>query len=331
LRRREYRTSGDKLLFEVDEDAFWGPSLRPRSVRRAALLSALGDGVPGASQHLADMQSITLKPTRSVVHLADGTTLDAGLIVGADGVRSSVRREVFGAEGGHAHALLAQASWRFIAPNPGVDCWTVWAASEGLVLLMPVGNGEVYGWAAITSSGRGATIPREFAELADHFPELVREVVQAMARPDLNSLAELADAFPARVRETILRVVSRPEELHHSPLEEVRLDRWHSDRVVLIGDAAHATAPVWAQGVAMGLEDALVLGALLSGTEEMPTVLSGFEAQRRPRVIHVQARTDAMSKAAKLPSYIRNLLLPVVGPRQYRRAYGPLKNSVWRG
>ena len=53
-------------------------------------------------------------------------------------------------------------------------------------------------------------------------------------------------------------------ELHQASVDEVRLERWHNGRLVLIGDAAHATGPVWAQGVAMALEDAMVLGELLA-------------------------------------------------------------------
>jgi 2-polyprenyl-6-methoxyphenol hydroxylase-like FAD-dependent oxidoreductase len=243
--------------------------------------------------------SITLHGSRPQVRLRDGRKLDAGLVVGADGVRSTVRREMFGAKAGQGRALLAPASWRFMAPDPGIDCWTVWAGAEGMVLLMPVGDGEVYGWAALAASDAGAAGPER--------------------------LYQLAGRFPSRVREAILSALAHPDRLHRSPLEEVRLERWHGDHAVLIGDAAHATAPVWAQGVALGLEDALVLGRLLSHGQDLEAALVEFEARRRPRVAHVQAQTDAMSRAARLPPIVRNLLLPFVGPRRYRGAYGPLK------
>ena len=303
LGRRQYRTSGDRLLFEIDEDAFWGPSLRPRGVRRSALLSALSEGLPDASLLFdAEAGSIALQGTRPQVRLRDGRKLDAGLVVGADGVRSTVRREMFGAAAGRGHALLAPASWRFMAPDPGIACWTVWAGPEGMVLLMPVGDGEVYGWAALTAAGAGASGPER--------------------------LYQMAGRFPSRVREAVLHALAHPDRLHRSPLEEVRLDLWHGERAVLIGDAAHATAPVWAEGVALGLEDALVLGGLLSGGQDVDAALVEFEARRRPRVAHVQAQTDAMSRAARLPPIVRNLLLPFVGPRRYRSAYGPLKVPV---
>lgn len=304
IRRRQYRTARDKLLFEIDEDAFWGAANRPRSVRRAELLAMLADDLPQDRHwHGVESRSLAMSATGGALKLSDGRIVNGALIVGADGVRSTVRREVFGAAAGAGHALLAEDSWRFMAPNPGIDCWTVWASAEGMILLMPVSDGEVYGWAAITKS-RGGT------------------------QSSISALIEMSFLFPRRVRDTIAHVAARPTRLYHSPLEEVRMDRWHTQRAVLIGDAAHATAPVWAEGVALGLEDAIVLGRCLEQTSDIPAALAGYEAMRRARVAHVQHQTDAMSKAAKLPATLRNLLLPVVGPKKYRQTYARLKEAV---
>jgi 2-polyprenyl-6-methoxyphenol hydroxylase-like FAD-dependent oxidoreductase len=84
---------------------------------------------------------------------------------------------------------------------------------------------------------------------------------------------------------------------------------------------------VWAEGVALALEDALVLGQELSKGAKLPVALRDYEALRRPRVTHVQKMTDAMSKAAKLPPFIRNALLPIIGPKRYHQIYGPLRAS----
>ncbi len=68
--------------------------------------------------------------------------------------------------------------------------------------------------------------------------------------------------------------------------------------MTLVGDAAHATGPVRAQGVAMALEDAIVLAELLAGSDNWSTVGPAWERVRRPRVEHVQAATDRMSRLA---------------------------------
>ena len=303
LRRRQYRTSRDKLLFEVDEASFWGPSMQPRSVRRSALFKMLARGLPvGSVRYGGDVQSMSLHQTHAELSLASGPTLNARLVVGADGVRSVVRAQAFGPDVGSGHALLADTSWRFMAPNPGIEHWTVWAGDEGMVLLMPVGPDEVYGWAALTRPQPGLG--------------------------SVEGLERMTRGFPERVRSAVSHAVAQPGGLYHSPLEEVRLDRWHTGRAVLIGDAAHATAPVWAEGAALAMEDAIVLARLVATNSEVPEALAAFDAQRRPRVAHVQALTDAMSRAAKLPPFVRNALLPFVGPKRYRQTYEPLRARV---
>ena len=99
-------------------------------------------------------------------------------------------------------------------------------------------------------------------------------------------------------------------------------------RVVLAGDAAHATAPVWAQGAALALEDALVLADLLADRTDWTDVGRDYEARRRPRVAHVQAMTDRLSRTARMPDWLRRRLLPLVGPRSYRATYEPLRTPV---
>jgi 2-polyprenyl-6-methoxyphenol hydroxylase-like FAD-dependent oxidoreductase len=299
LRRREYRTDHDRLLFDIDEDRFWGESMRPRSIRRSDLMELLGKDLGELVHRDTDIQSIALNADHGELTLSNGETLSARLVVGADGVRSLVRESAFGAEQGKGHSLLAQASWRFIAPNPGIDCWTVWVGAVGMILLMPVDNAEVYGWAAVT---RGT-----------------------LAKDSVAELDRLSRTFPDRVRRTIALALARPDELYHSPLEEVRLRHWTKERAVLIGDAAHASAPVWAQGVALALEDAIVLAECLSADDRLPLALEAYERRRRPRIEHVQAMTDAMSKAAMLPTLLRNFMMPFVGPKRYRQTYEPLK------
>jgi 2-polyprenyl-6-methoxyphenol hydroxylase-like FAD-dependent oxidoreductase len=96
----------------------------------------------------------------------------------------------------------------------------------------------------------------------------------------------------------------------------------------LIGDAAHATGPVWAQGAAMALEDSLALADLLASRGDWDGVGAEFEAIRRPRVAHVQSATDTMSRLAALPGPLRDAVAPVLGPRTYRKAYGPLRSPA---
>lgn len=302
VRRREYRTERDRLLFAVDEAAFWGSETIPHCLRRADLLRLLERGlVPDDIRRGTGVVAVRQDPRSAAVELEDGTIARGGLLVGADGVNSTVRRSLFGDRAVGA-ALLASRSWRFMVPNPGVEAWTLWAGRNGLFLLIPVGRNEAYGWISTTADPDLGSDPRALQGVFASFPRLVRNALEA--------------------------ALSQPASIHHSPLEEVRIPAWASDRVVLVGDAAHATAPVWAQGAALALEDALVLAGLLAERSEWRRVGSDYEALRRPRVAHVQTMTDRLSRTARMPNWARSVLLPLLGPRSYRATYGPLRASA---
>jgi 2-polyprenyl-6-methoxyphenol hydroxylase-like FAD-dependent oxidoreductase len=301
VRKREYRTQDDRLLAAIDEDAFWGEAMRPRAVRRADLMTMLGAGLD-ASAHRVDrsIAAVHQDATAAHIRLDDGEDLSASLLVGADGVRSTVRQAVMTTSQTSA-ARLASASWRFMAPNPGVDGWTLWTGKRGMILLLPVDDATVYGWVAVDS------------------PDV--------ASDDLQQLDHVFRDFPERARNALAWALAHPEALYHSPIEEVRLTQWSEGRVILIGDAAHATAPVWAEGAALAMEDALVLASIVVGTDDVMTIGRRFEQARQTRVAHVQAATDRLSKAARLPYGLRRLVMPFIVPRSYRATYAPLKRA----
>jgi 2-polyprenyl-6-methoxyphenol hydroxylase-like FAD-dependent oxidoreductase len=212
-----------------------------------------------------------------------------------------VRREVIPGDNPR-RSLMTEASWRFTAPNPGVDCWTVWSGAQGTFLLIPVAEQHVYGYAATTRGGAAGDDPQWLG----------------------TTFAGFAEPVPT----TVAAVLDDRDQLYYSPVEEVRCERWSHGRLALIGDAAHATGPVWAQGAAQALEDAIVLADLLAARSDWSTVGAEFERLRRPRVAHVQAATDEMSRIAALPSLLRDMVALVLGPGAYREAYGPLRTTV---
>jgi 2-polyprenyl-6-methoxyphenol hydroxylase-like FAD-dependent oxidoreductase len=106
-------------------------------------------------------------------------------------------------------------------------------------------------------------------------------------------------------------------------IEEVATPRWTARGVVLIGDAAHASSPNMAQGVAMAAEDALVLADLLA-TRGLDDALMAFVDRRTPRVRWVQRQTHRRDRTRDLPAVLRDATLRVVGRRIYARNYTPL-------
>jgi len=94
--------------------------------------------------------------------------------------------------------------------------------------------------------------------------------------------------------------------------------------VVLVGDAAHATAPNMAQGAAMAIEDALVLAEELAAHGSVEPALGAFTARRRPRTDWVRARAHRRDRTRGLPAPARNAVLRRAGERIYRADYRPL-------
>ncbi|HEU5484441.1 MAG TPA: FAD-dependent monooxygenase [Microlunatus sp.] len=298
-RCREYRSARDRLLFDVDEVAFWGASRQPRCVLRGELVAALLARLPPGTVR-AGVGVRAMRRTGTAVEL----TLDTGervcgdAVIGADGVRSTIRAQVAGRRLPRA-SLISGTSWRFVTDDLGVRCWTAWTGRAGTALLIPVAEGRCYGWLA----------PRDHRS-----PELFSQATPVF------------EQFPALVRQTLARAAHETRPPYLAPLEEIRPAAWTPGRVILIGDAAHATAPVWAQGAALAIEDALVVADVL-GDHDWSRAGETVARRRRNRVAHVQRMTDRMSRTARLPSWLLDLAAPRVGPRNYRQTYAPLRTA----
>jgi 2-polyprenyl-6-methoxyphenol hydroxylase-like FAD-dependent oxidoreductase len=137
--------------------------------------------------------------------------------------------------------------------------------------------------------------------------------------PELELLADFSDPAPA--------LLEAASDVHTSTIEEVALDSWAHGRVVLIGDAAHATSPNMAQGAAMALEDALVLSDCL-GTHAIPDAIAAFQARRRPRTDWVLAQTHRRDRTRYLPAVIRNTVLRAAGRKIFHANYRPLLDEA---
>jgi 2-polyprenyl-6-methoxyphenol hydroxylase-like FAD-dependent oxidoreductase len=144
---------------------------------------------------------------------------------------------------------------------------------------------------------------------------------------DLPRLRELFQDFAEPVS-GLLAAVERIDRIEYAPIEEVVVEPCAKGRVVLIGDAAHATSPNMAQSAALALEDAVVLGDMLAEMVDCGgspvDVLAAFAARRRARVRWVHQRTHRRGRIRSLPVFVRNALLRAAGAAVYANDCRPL-------
>jgi 2-polyprenyl-6-methoxyphenol hydroxylase-like FAD-dependent oxidoreductase len=303
IRRRRYLSSDGGTLFEIDVEDFWRHVSPPIGVHRTHLHQALLTPIDGSAVHLGStVVGISQDGFVVAAEFSDGHREDFDLVVGADGVHSMVRRLVFG-EGAERSASLGAISWRSVVPNSwDLDSWTVWTGRDSLLLTVPIDDDRVYVFASTSSdihAGRSWS-PDDVAALFDGFTGPVRDVVESMN--------------------------ATPEEVYFSPLDQVDQRPWHRERVVLIGDAAHAMAPTMAQGAALAMEDAIVLSELLVSSPDPDSAVTAFEERRRPRVEWVRQHTERQASLLRLPFAVRNLSARLIGGRLWERSFSLLRH-----
>jgi 2-polyprenyl-6-methoxyphenol hydroxylase-like FAD-dependent oxidoreductase len=197
------------------------------------------------------------------VRLSDGTEERARLVIGADGLRSQVRR-LIGIE--LEPRYTGFGVWRAVHHRPLDLVDKIMQMGHGKRLgIMPISQSHLYTFGTIPEPGEAWYAPEDWPGLMQSkFSEFGGPV-----GPLLAELSEESDVIYTAVEEVIL------------PLP------WHRGNVVLIGDAAHASTPFMGQGGAMAMQDAVVLAGLFA-TRSVPDALEAFGAMRAPVCRFVQ-------------------------------------------
>ena len=169
--------------------------------------------------------------------------------------------------------------------------------------------------------GRGPRLPHRRARRRQRL--LLRRRQLAVRRPTLTEpsgvelFVDFADPVP--------RLLQHAGDAYFAPIEEVVPPAWAARRVVLIGDAAHASSPNMAQGAAMALEDALVLADVLATSQDIEEALTEYQRRRTARIAWVQDQTHRRDRTRNLPPTIRNITLRLAGERIFHSNYRPLR------
>lgn len=283
-----------RTLADIDMAELWQGVGQPVGITHDRLRSALVDNLGLSIQTGVTVRALTESESGAEVSFSDGSSGHYDVVVGADGVHSELRR-IVNPEAGARYA--GQICWRFVTANTaGIDSWTVWLGRGTTFLAVPVGKDLLYCYADLSTSEPAAAAEARLAQRFSHFDHKVRELLAA---------PEAAEA-------------------HISTIEEVVDPAWRTRRVILIGDAAHASSPNMAQGVAMSVEDALVLVEALCGSGDIEQRLERYRQRRLPRTQWVQARARRRDSTRGMAPAVRNTVLRLAASRIYARDYGLL-------
>ncbi|HVS47978.1 MAG TPA: FAD-dependent monooxygenase [Candidatus Dormibacteraeota bacterium] len=253
-------------------------------VHRADLQAALAKTFGPVGLHLGcEVGGFSEAEAKVQVTLIDGTVATGDLLVGADGLRSSVRRQLLG-DGDPTY--LGSTIWRglvaseriAVPPGTGINWWG--RGSE--FLAFHLADRKIY-WAGVTKEPRG-----EKPGPGGHKQDL------------LDRFGDWAELVPALIAATNGAAILRNDMYDRLPTR-----RWSRGRVTLAGDAAHPMSPNQGQGACQALEDGVALGESIQRTSSSAEAFELYERRRLRRA----NREVVMSRQATRGVQIDNSLL----------------------
>jgi len=249
------------------------------TTHRADLHRLLHEQLPDRSITLgARCTGAAWRDGQAVATFEDGRTIEADVIVGADGINSEVRASLFGLQPAR---WTEQMAWRCMVPIERVP------TRIGPGGTVAIGHDEYVGW--IGPEGHVICYPIRGGELYNIFAGHVSEdwVDESWSVP--SSIDELLAGY-AGWNEALLEMLSHTTQCFKWGIRDRDpLDSWTRGPIALLGDAAHPMMPTLAQGAAITLEDAFVLARALARHGDEPLIaLKAYEAERLPRARDVQ-------------------------------------------
>jgi salicylate hydroxylase len=254
-------------------------------MHRADLLSALGGALPPERLHLRHrLVGLADHGDRVVATFDNGAQIEADVLVGADGIHSTVRAALFG---------------------PADPRFTGCVAYRGLVPAERLSDLDLEVTAQLWM-GPGGHFIHYFVQRKRlvNFVAIVEQDTWTREswtdRCELDDALEPYRAWHPQVREIISAV---DETFIWALFDRDPLERWSAGRVTLLGDACHPMLPFMAQGAAQAIEDGATLAACLAGVEEagIAEAIQAYETIRRPRASRIQAMSKENKRRFHLP------------------------------
>ncbi|HLW69422.1 MAG TPA: FAD-dependent monooxygenase [Candidatus Binataceae bacterium] len=289
-----------ELLCETDLQVLWGHVAPFIGIERSKLHQALVARAAVVPHRLGiSLTSLSQDSHCVSVGFSDGSTGEYDLVVGADGISSTVRTLAIS---NASPADLGAMNWRSIAPiRPlGLSALRFVLGDECFFGLCPVGEGRTYGFGYVMQPRFHDPVEGRLERLRDRF------------------------AGFGRIVEDYLASLEHDHQIICSAMEWIDVGEWYSGRTVLIGDAAHASSPLMGQGGCMAMEDAYVLAEELRSADTVQDALKNYVLRRKSRVGWVQQQSIATGEALRMPPAMRNAGLRERGEQMMKFRFGRL-------
>lgn len=270
-----------RVLNDIDTRAFTEPlGYDNLAILRADLQRVLLRQLPADVLHLGKaLTGFEQTEQQVTARFADGTEATGQCLLAADGIRSRVRLQLLP----HSQPRYAgYTCWRGVTeaaalglpPGRSTESW----GRAGRFGLVPLPDGRVYWFACVNSPAAQNPTYRAWGlqELRRHF-------------------AHFHAPIPA-----LLALTTDAQVLWGDIIDLPPLPRFHFGRVLLLGDAAHATTPNMGQGAGQAVEDAAMLARCLQEETTLETAFRLFDQRRRPRTTRIVRQSWQLGQVAQL-------------------------------
>jgi 2-polyprenyl-6-methoxyphenol hydroxylase-like FAD-dependent oxidoreductase len=219
------------------------------------------------------------------LHFADGTSARGDLLIGADGLKSVVRAQMFGAA---PATYTGDAAWRAVVPTERLPKGLL----EQVMMLFLGPEGHV-----VCYYLRGGTLVN-FVGIVE--TDQVSEESWTVKLPWNELKAQYRGWHP--ILQTIIDAADKDQCYRWSLFARPPINDWSIRRVTLLGDSAHPTLPYLAQGAAMSIEDGAVLTRALGITDSIAEALQIYQRNRVDRTAKIVQQSTANRELFHLPS-----------------------------
>lgn len=285
IARMRFHTGSGRLLGDVPRLRRHSDPLRSVTIMRGRLVATLRRAALDAGARIVTAERLVgmlEAPDEVTAEFASGRRDTAELLVGADGIHSTVRGLLDPSAPRAEYAGLYGVAGVSTIKDAEVGIWNLTLGRNGVFVYSTVDERTAW-WAA---------------QVADPVAPQTRGVDEA------EWLRRLPGLFPEAVPSAILAAATKVFAATHMHVcDPIRT--WHSGRVVLIGDAAHPVGV--GQGASMSIEDALVIAAAVRMAPTIPAALNVYAAERRPRINKLLKHADD-ARDGKKPGPVKRYL-----------------------